>query len=175
MAQSRHQQRSGYGGDSLSQTDRMRTDEELCLPHRRSCHPAGCGSRSGMGGRAHRANGPSRRLYHQQGADHPHASGSHGGRAIRPLHSQAWSSCWTWWTCQCMCTRAKPIFLNRFPIRRKWERRVNQVVDLGGDVEITLIHTPGHTPGSQCFLVQNQSGIGRYLIYWGLRSGGSAQ
>ena len=24
-----------------------------------------------------------------------------------------------------------------------------------GDVEITFIHTPGHTPGSQCFLVQN--------------------
>ena len=24
-----------------------------------------------------------------------------------------------------------------------------------GDVEITLIHTPGHTPGSQCFLVDN--------------------
>lgn len=25
-----------------------------------------------------------------------------------------------------------------------------------GDVEITFIHTPGHTPGSQCFLVQNR-------------------
>jgi hydroxyacylglutathione hydrolase len=24
-----------------------------------------------------------------------------------------------------------------------------------GDVEITFIHTPGHTPGSQCFLVRN--------------------
>jgi glyoxylase-like metal-dependent hydrolase (beta-lactamase superfamily II) len=24
-----------------------------------------------------------------------------------------------------------------------------------GEVEITFIHTPGHTPGSQCFLVQN--------------------
>jgi glyoxylase-like metal-dependent hydrolase (beta-lactamase superfamily II) len=24
-----------------------------------------------------------------------------------------------------------------------------------GDVEITFIHTPGHTPGSQCFLVHN--------------------
>lgn len=25
-----------------------------------------------------------------------------------------------------------------------------------GDVTITFLHTPGHTPGSQCFLVQNQ-------------------
>lgn len=25
-----------------------------------------------------------------------------------------------------------------------------------GDVEITLLHTPGHTPGSQCFLVNNR-------------------
>jgi hydroxyacylglutathione hydrolase len=25
-----------------------------------------------------------------------------------------------------------------------------------GAVEITFLHTPGHTPGSQCFLVQNQ-------------------
>jgi hydroxyacylglutathione hydrolase len=25
-----------------------------------------------------------------------------------------------------------------------------------GDVEIAFLHTPGHTPGSQCFLVQNQ-------------------
>ena len=24
-----------------------------------------------------------------------------------------------------------------------------------GDVDITFLHTPGHTPGSQCFLVQN--------------------
>jgi hydroxyacylglutathione hydrolase len=24
-----------------------------------------------------------------------------------------------------------------------------------GDIEITFIHTPGHTPGSQCFLVEN--------------------
>src|SRR6266496_3336736 len=23
----------------------------------------------------------------------------------------------------------------------------------GGDLQITLLHTPGHTPGSQCFLV----------------------
>ena len=25
-----------------------------------------------------------------------------------------------------------------------------------GDIEITFLHTPGHTPGSQCFLVENQ-------------------
>jgi hydroxyacylglutathione hydrolase len=25
-----------------------------------------------------------------------------------------------------------------------------------GDIEITFIHTPGHTPGSQCFLVNNR-------------------
>ena len=31
-----------------------------------------------------------------------------------------------------------------------------QVIDLGGDVQITCIHTPGHTPGSQCFLVHNR-------------------
>jgi hydroxyacylglutathione hydrolase len=31
-----------------------------------------------------------------------------------------------------------------------------QVIDLGGEVQITLLHTPGHTPGSQCFLVQNR-------------------
>jgi glyoxylase-like metal-dependent hydrolase (beta-lactamase superfamily II) len=24
-----------------------------------------------------------------------------------------------------------------------------------GDIDITLLHTPGHTPGSQCFLVHN--------------------
>lgn len=27
-----------------------------------------------------------------------------------------------------------------------------------GDVELTLIHTPGHTPGSQCFLARDASG-----------------
>ncbi len=28
-----------------------------------------------------------------------------------------------------------------------------------GDIEITFIHTPGHTPGSQCFLVQEPAGL----------------
>jgi len=32
------------------------------------------------------------------------------------------------------------------------EHRSGDVIQVGG-VEITLIHTPGHTPGSQCFLV----------------------
>jgi len=31
-----------------------------------------------------------------------------------------------------------------------------QVVEVGEHVQITLLHTPGHTPGSQCFLVQNK-------------------
>jgi glyoxylase-like metal-dependent hydrolase (beta-lactamase superfamily II) len=36
--------------------------------------------------------------------------------------------------------------------------RGGDVVDVG-EVPITLLHTPGHTPGSQCFLVD-----GRYLV-----------
>lgn len=45
--------------------------------------------------------------------------------------------------------------LKDVPDSSKVPTESNQVVDLGGDVQITLIHTPGHTPGSQCFLVQN--------------------
>ncbi|HEX7481758.1 MAG TPA: MBL fold metallo-hydrolase [Polyangiales bacterium] len=33
-----------------------------------------------------------------------------------------------------------------------------------GDVSIQLIHTPGHTPGSQCFLVRNQLVAGDTLF-----------
>ncbi len=33
-----------------------------------------------------------------------------------------------------------------------------------GDVEIKLIHTPGHTPGSQCFLVQDRVVAGDTLF-----------
>jgi len=33
-----------------------------------------------------------------------------------------------------------------------------------GDVEIQLIHTPGHTPGSQCFLVRNRLVAGDTLF-----------
>lgn len=36
-----------------------------------------------------------------------------------------------------------------------------------GDVAITLIHTPGHTPGSQCFLVQNRLVAGDTLFLQG--------
>jgi len=32
-----------------------------------------------------------------------------------------------------------------------------------GEVRIRLLHTPGHTPGSQCFLVEEKSGPGRLV------------
>lgn len=46
--------------------------------------------------------------------------------------------------------------LKAIPASSKVPTENDQVVDLGGDVQITLIHTPGHTPGSQCFWVQNR-------------------
>ncbi len=36
-----------------------------------------------------------------------------------------------------------------------------------GDVELTLIHTPGHTPGSQCFLLNNNLLTGDTLFVRG--------
>ena len=36
-----------------------------------------------------------------------------------------------------------------------------------GEIEIVLIHTPGHTPGSQCFLVQNRLVAGDTLFLQG--------
>ncbi len=36
-----------------------------------------------------------------------------------------------------------------------------------GDIEICLIHTPGHTPGSQCFLVENRLVAGDTLFLQG--------
>ena len=33
-----------------------------------------------------------------------------------------------------------------------------------GDVSITFVHTPGHTPGSQCFLVEQRLGAGDTLF-----------
>ena len=46
--------------------------------------------------------------------------------------------------------------LKTIPDSSKIPTESDQIVELGGDVEIRLIHTPGHTPGSQCFLVQNK-------------------
>jgi glyoxylase-like metal-dependent hydrolase (beta-lactamase superfamily II) len=40
-------------------------------------------------------------------------------------------------------------------------------VVLVGEIPITLIHTPGHTPGSQCFLVQNRLVAGDTLFLQG--------
>jgi hydroxyacylglutathione hydrolase len=36
------------------------------------------------------------------------------------------------------------------------------VIELGG-VRVRLLHTPGHTPGSQCFLVEEAGGPGRLV------------
>jgi hydroxyacylglutathione hydrolase len=46
--------------------------------------------------------------------------------------------------------------LKNVPASSKVGTENNQIITLGGDVQITLLHTPGHTPGSQCFLVQNR-------------------
>jgi len=46
--------------------------------------------------------------------------------------------------------------LKNVPASSKVPSENLQVIDLGGEVQITLLHTPGHTPGSQCFLVQNR-------------------
>ena len=44
-------------------------------------------------------------------------------------------------------------------------------IDVGG-VEIQLLHTPGHTPGSQCFLVDGRVYLGRYDVHRCLRPSG---
>lgn len=46
------------------------------------------------------------------------------------------------------------------PFLKRWHAELN-TVESGeklavGEVEITFFHTPGHTPGSQCFLVENK-------------------
>ena len=46
--------------------------------------------------------------------------------------------------------------LTSIPASSKVGTESNQVLNLGGELDITLIHTPGHTPGSQCFLAQNR-------------------
>ena len=40
-----------------------------------------------------------------------------------------------------------------------------------GDIEIEFLHTPGHTPGSQCFLREEHPGLGRHPLHSGLRPG----
>jgi len=52
--------------------------------------------------------------------------------------------------------KAETHILKNVPASSKVSTESNQVIELGGDVQITLLHTPGHTPGSQCFLVQQR-------------------
>jgi glyoxylase-like metal-dependent hydrolase (beta-lactamase superfamily II) len=52
--------------------------------------------------------------------------------------------------------RTETHILTKVPTSSKVPTENNQVIDLGGNVQITLLHTPGHTPGSQCFLVQQR-------------------
>jgi glyoxylase-like metal-dependent hydrolase (beta-lactamase superfamily II) len=61
----------------------------------------------------------------------------------------------------------------------EWLRKVTEVSDdqlhthtsgdvvMVGEVPITLIHTPGHTPGSQCFLVEGKLVAGDTLFLEG--------
>ena len=44
-----------------------------------------------------------------------------------------------------------------------WMERTGDVLAVG-DVEVTLVHTPGHTPGSQCFLVDGRLVAGDTLF-----------
>tara|TARA_B100001123_G_C15243747_1_gene1000068 strand:+ start:101 stop:823 length:723 start_codon:yes stop_codon:yes gene_type:complete len=46
------------------------------------------------------------------------------------------------------------------------EHSSGDIVDVG-DIKIELIHTPGHTPGSQCFLVENRLVAGDTLFLEG--------
>jgi glyoxylase-like metal-dependent hydrolase (beta-lactamase superfamily II) len=52
--------------------------------------------------------------------------------------------------------RTETHILTKVPTSSKVPTENNQVIDLGGNVQITLLHMPGHTPGSQCFLVQQR-------------------
>lgn len=52
------------------------------------------------------------------------------------------------------CNKDEAEFLKR------WRSELKPVSDGDklsvGNIEVTLLHTPGHTPGSQCFLVENK-------------------
>src|SRR5262249_3688978 len=41
------------------------------------------------------------------------------------------------------------------------------VLELGADCRVTFVHTPGHTPGSQCFLVEDALVAGDTLFIGG--------
>ena len=54
-----------------------------------------------------------------------------------------------------------PVYVNKkdIPYMKDVQQSVLKPVDAGakvkaGDVEIEMVHTPGHTPGSQCFCVR---------------------
>ena len=56
-----------------------------------------------------------------------------------------------------------PVYINKHELdffKFKWIRENIKKTDSGekikiGNIEIQFVHTPGHTPGSQCFLVSN--------------------
>jgi glyoxylase-like metal-dependent hydrolase (beta-lactamase superfamily II) len=50
------------------------------------------------------------------------------------------------------------------PVSSKVGTESHQVIHVGSGVKITLIYTPGHTPGSQCFLVQKRLVAGDTLF-----------
>lgn len=52
--------------------------------------------------------------------------------------------------------RSETHILKNVPASSQIATENQQIVDVGSDVQIMLLHTPGHTPGSQCFLVQNR-------------------
>jgi glyoxylase-like metal-dependent hydrolase (beta-lactamase superfamily II) len=73
--------------------------------------------------------------------------------------------------------RAVPIHANRAEV--PWIKRMTGVADSDvtahdsgdvvkvGEIDVKLIHTPGHTPGSQCFLVENRLVAGDTLFLEG--------
>ena len=65
-----------------------------------------------------------------------------------------------------------PVYINKHEadfFQFKWGKENVRTVNSGdvvklGDVEVQLIHTPGHTPGSQCFLLKNNLVAGDTLF-----------
>ncbi|MBU3759882.1 MAG: MBL fold metallo-hydrolase [Candidatus Omnitrophica bacterium] len=55
----------------------------------------------------------------------------------------------------------RPVYVNKneAPFLKPWKKEL-VLVDAGdavkaGDLTVTFLHTPGHTPGSQCFMAEN--------------------